>query len=180
MPKYFLITIFTFIAFTISANQSVKECTSIENDQERLVCYDKIFLSTNELIVIDSSSVIEIKKIEKEEEEKGDIIDVELLEEDIDLKDSVDEKEVSITQKISLKASEDVIKNFLKIKKVKRVGSNYSIELNDGSVWKTNESIWNKSLFKAEADVLIEKGSFGSNFIKFKGTKTKVRVKKIK
>ena len=81
---------------------------------------------------------------------------------------------------ISLKASEEVIKKFLKIKLVKRKGSNFSIELNDGSVWRTNESIWNKSLLKAEVDVLIEKGSFGSHFIKFKGTKTKIRVKKIK
>ena len=81
---------------------------------------------------------------------------------------------------ISLKASEEVIQKFLKIKFVKRKGSNFSIELNDGSVWRTNESIWNKSLLKAEVDVLIEKGSFGSHFIKFKGTKTKIRVKKIK
>ena len=95
MPKFFLITIFTFIAYTISANQSVKECTSIENDQERLVCYDKIFLSTNELIVIDSNSVIEIKKIEKEEEEIGDIIDAEPLVEDIEVKDSLDRNKSS-------------------------------------------------------------------------------------
>ena len=38
----------------------------------------------------------------------------------------------------------------------------------------------NKSLLKSGVSVSIEKGSFGSQFLKFKGTKTKIRVKKLK
>ena len=178
MKKILILIACNLVTASIFANQDVSECSSIIDDTERLSCYDKFFSSSNELVVINSDTIIEIKEVETEELETVNNENSLLAE---TTKETVlDEKKTESKAVISLKASEEVIQKFLKIKFVKRKGSNFSIELNDGSVWRTNESIWNKSLLKAEVDVLIEKGSFGSHFIKFKGTKTKIRVKKIK
>ncbi len=178
MKKILILIACNLVTASIFANQDVSECSSIIDDTERLSCYDKFFSSSNDLVVINSDTIIEIKEVETEELETVNNENSLLAE---TTKETVlDEKKTESKAVISLKASEEVIQKFLKIKFVKRKGSNFSIELNDGSVWRTNESIWNKSLLKAEVDVLIEKGSFGSHFIKFKGTKTKIRVKKIK
>ena len=178
MKKILILIACNLVTASIFANQDVSECSSIRDDTERLSCYDKFFSSSNDLVVINSDTIIEIKEVETEELEAINNENSLLAE---TTKETVlDEKKTESKAVISLKASEEVIQKFLKIKFVKRKGSNFSIELNDGSVWRTNESIWNKSLLKAEVDVLIEKGSFGSHFIKFKGTKTKIRVKKIK
>jgi len=178
MKKILILIACNLVTASIFANQDVSECSSIIDDTERLSCYDKFFSSSNDLVVINSDTIIEIKEVETEELETINNENSLLAE---TTKETVlDEKKTESKAVISLKASEEVIQKFLKIKFVKRKGSNFSIELNDGSVWRTNESIWNKSLLKAEVDVLIEKGSFGSHFIKFKGTKTKIRVKKIK
>ena len=178
MKKILILIACNMVTASIFANQDVSECSSIIDDTERLSCYDKFFSSSNELVVINSDTIIEIKEVETEELETVNNENSLLAE---TTKETVlDEMKTESKAVISLKASEEVIQKFLKIKFVKRKGSNFSIELNDGSVWRTNESIWNKSLLKAEVDVLIEKGSFGSHFIKFKGTKTKIRVKKIK
>ena len=178
MKKIFILIACNLVTASIFANQDVSECSSIRDDTERLSCYDKFFSSSNDLVVINSDTIIEIKEVETEELETINNENSLLAE---TTKETVlDEKKTESKAVISLKASEEVIQKFLKIKFVKRKGSNFSIELNDGSVWRTNESIWNKSLLKAEVDVLIEKGSFGSHFLKFKGTKTKIRVKKIK
>ena len=178
MKKILILIACTLVTVSIFANQDVSECSSIKDDTERLTCYDKFFSSSNDLVVINSDTVIEIKEVETEELET--INNENSLLAETTKETDLEEKKIESTTVISLKASEEVIQKFLKIKFVKRKGSNFSIELNDGSVWRTNESIWNKSLLKAEVDVLIEKGSFGSHFIKFKGTKTKIRVKKIK
>ena len=178
MKKTFILISWALATVSIFANQDVSECSSIKDDTERLSCYDKIFSSFSDLVVINSDAIIEIKEVETEELET--INNENSLLAETTKETLLEEKKTERTAAISLKASEEVIQKFLKIKFVKRKGSNFSIELNDGSVWRTNESIWNKSLLKAEVDVLIEKGSFGSHFIKFKGTKTKIRVKKIK
>ena len=178
MKKILILIACNLVTASIFANQDVSECSSIIDDTERLSCYDKFFSSSNELVVINSDTIIEIKEVEKEELETINNENSFLAE--TPKEPLLEEKKTDRTAVISLKASEEVIQKFLKIKLVKRKGSNFSIELNDGSVWRTNESIWNKSLLKAEVDVLIEKGSFGSHFLKFKGTKTKIRVKKIK
>lgn len=178
MKKTFILISWALATVSIFANQDVSECSSIKDDTERLSCYDKIFSSFSDLVVINSDAIIEIKEVETEELET--INNENSLFAETTKETLLEEKKTERTAAISLKASEEVIQKFLKIKFVKRTGNNFSIELNDGSVWRTNESIWNKSLLKAEVDVLIEKGSFGSHFIKFKGTKTKVRVKKIK
>ena len=178
MKKILILIACNLVTASIFANQDVSECSSIRDDTERLSCYDKFFSSSNDLVVINSDTIIEIKEVETEELETVNNENSLLTE--TTKETLLDEKKTESKAVISLKASEEVIQKFLKIKFVKRKGSNFSIELNDGSVWRTNESIWNKSLLKAEVDVLIEKGSFGSHFIKFKGTKTKIRVKKIK
>ena len=178
MKKILILIASTLVTVSIFANQDVSECSSIIDDTERLSCYDKFFSSSNDLVVINSDTIIEIKEVETEELETANNENSLLAE--TTKETDLEEKKIERTTVISLKASEEVIQKFLKIKFVKRKGSNFSIELNDGSVWRTNESIWNKSLLKTEVDVLIEKGSFGSHFIKFKGTKTKIRVKKIK
>ena len=69
------------------------------------------------------------------------------------------------SKKIKLEATQEILDKFLVINSIQKLGNNYSIKLNDGTIWKTNESIWNKDILKPDANVLIEPGAFGSKFI---------------
>ena len=155
--------------FILSAENSIQDCSLIKEDLKRLECFDSFFSSSSNLTLIDSDSVIEIQNENTEKNNEEEIIDNR-----IDVTKQVNSK------KIKLEASQEILDRFLKIRSIKKLGNNYSIKLNDGTIWKTNESIWNKDILKPEANVLIEPGAFGSKFIKFKGTKTKIRVKRIK
>ena len=155
--------------FMLSAENSIQDCSLIKEDLKRLECFDSFFSTSNDLILIDSDSIIEIQNENIENDNMKVVIDNE-----IDIPQEVTSK------KIKLEATQEILDKFLKINSIQKLGNNYSIKLNDGTIWKTNESIWNKDILKPEANVLIEPGAFGSKFIKFKGTKTKIRVKRIK
>ena len=154
--------------FTLSSEDSIQECSLIKEDLKRLECFDGFFSEPNNLILIDSDSIIEIQEDNtKKNTNKG------LEESEIIIQEATNKT-------IKLQASQEILDKFLEIKFIEKIGNNYTIKLNDGTTWKTNESIWNKSILKSGANVLIEPGAFGSKFIKFKGTKTKIRVKRIK
>ena len=155
--------------FMLSAENSIQDCSLIKEDLKRLECFDSFFSTSNDLILIDSDSIIEIQNENIENDNMKVVIDNE-----IDIPQEVTSK------KIKLEATQEILDKFLVINSIQKLGNNYSIKLNDGTIWKTNESIWNKDILKPEANVLIEPGAFGSKFIKFKGTKTKIRVKRIK
>jgi hypothetical protein len=167
--RIFLASSLIISTFTLSAENSIQDCSLIKEDLKRLECFDSFFSSSNNLTLIDADSVIEIQNENTEKNNEEEIIDNR-----IDVTQQVNSK------KIKLEASQEILDRFLKIRSIEKLGNNYSIKLNDGTIWKTNESIWNKDILKPEADVLIEPGAFGSKFIKFKGTKTKIRVKRIK
>ena len=167
--RIFLASSLIISTFTLSAENSIQDCSLIKEDLKRLECFDGFFSSSNNLTLIDADSVIEIQNENTEKNNEEEIIDNR-----IDVTQQVNSK------KIKLEASQEILDRFLKIRSIEKLGNNYSIKLNDGTIWKTNESIWNKDILKPEANVLIEPGVFGSKFIKFKGTKTKIRVKKIK
>ena len=153
----------------LSAENSIQVCSLIKEDLKRLECFDSFFSTSNNLILIDSDSIIEIQNENIENDNMKVVIDNE-----IDIPQEVTSK------KIKLEATQEILDKFLVINSIQKLGNNYSIKLNDGTIWKTNESIWNKDILKPDANVLIEPGAFGSKFIKFKGTKTKIRVKRIK
>ena len=67
MKKILILIACTLVTVSIFANQDVNECSSINDDTERLTCYDKFFSSSNDLVVINSDTVIEIKEVETEE-----------------------------------------------------------------------------------------------------------------
>ena len=67
MKKILILIVCTLVTVSIFANQDVSECSSIKDDTERLSCYDKIFSSSNDLVVINSDAIIEIKEVETEE-----------------------------------------------------------------------------------------------------------------
>jgi len=170
MFKAIQITVLIFFSIILISEENVEACTLIDDDIKRLDCFDNFFRSAKDFMIIDSNSVIEIKANEEEVIDPQDA-----PKENVEI-----EANIPAAKTISLKASKEVIERFLTIESINRIGSNYSIKLNDGSQWKTNESIFNKSLLKSGVSVSIEKGSFGSQFLKFKGTKTKIRVKKLK
>lgn len=155
--------------FILSAENSIQDCSLIKEDLKRLECFDSFFSTSNDLILIDSDSIIEIQNENIENDNMNVVVDNE-----IDIPQEVTSK------KIKLEATQEILDKFLVINSIQKLGNNYSIKLNDGTIWKTNESIWNKDILKPDANVLIEPGAFGSKFIKFKGTKTKIRVKRIK
>ena len=167
--RIFYLSSLIISTFTLSAEDSIQDCSLINDDLKRLECFDSFFSNSDNLVLIDSDSIIEIQS-----ETTKENIENENTDNNIDIIQEVDNK------KIKLEASQEVLDKFLKIKSIEKLGNNFSIKLNDGTKWKTNESIWNKDILKPEANVLIEPGVFGSKFIKFKGTKTKIRVKRIK
>ena len=167
--RIFFISSVIISTFTLSTENSIQDCSLIKEDLKRLECFDNFFSSSNNLILIDSDSVIEIQNENTERNNEKEVLDKRS-----DIVQQVNSK------KIKLEASQEILDKFLKIRSIEKLGNNYSIKLNDGTIWKTNESIWNRDILKPEANVLIEPGAFGSKFIKFKGTKTKIRVKRIK
>ena len=53
-------------------------------------------------------------------------------------------------------------------------------ELNDKSIWRTIENVRKKDIPTPGDKVELEPGIFGSMFLKIKGTKTKIRIKKVR
>ena len=67
MKKILILIACNLVTASIFANQDVSECSSIIDDTERLSCYDKFFSSSNDLVGINSDTIIEIKEVETEE-----------------------------------------------------------------------------------------------------------------
>ena len=147
-------SILVFASSLVAEEKKIEDCTKIIDNNDRLSCFDSFFLTDKKQILVNQE-------------------DIEIFEEKID-----DEKKG--TEKLIVKAPSSVIKENLILNGIKLAGTDLIFELNDKSIWRTIEKVRKKDIPTPGDKVELEPGIFGSMFLKIKGTKTKIRIKKVR
>ena len=147
-------SILVFASSLVTEEKKIEDCTKIIDNNDRLSCFDSFFLTDKKQILVNQE-------------------DIEIFEEKID-----DEKKG--TEKLIVKAPSSVIKENLILNGIKLAGTDLIFELNDKSIWRTIENVRKKDIPTPGDKVELEPGIFGSMFLKIKGTKTKIRIKKVR
>ena len=147
-------SILVFTSSLVAEEKKIEDCTKIIDNNDRLSCFDSFFLTDQKQILVNQE-------------------DIEIFEEKID-----DEKKG--TEKLIVKAPSSVIKENLILNGIKLAGTDLIFELNDKSIWRTIENVRKKDIPTPGDKVELEPGIFGSMFLKIKGTKTKIRIKKVR
>lgn len=147
-------SILVFASSLVAEEKKIEDCTKILDNNDRLSCFDSFFLTDKKQILVNQE-------------------DIEIFEEKID-----DEKKG--TEKLIVKAPSSVIKENLILNGIKLAGTDLIFELNDKSIWRTIENVRKKDIPTPGDKVELEPGIFGSMFLKIKGTKTKIRIKKVR
>ena len=151
---FFYSSILVFASSLIAEEKKIEDCTKILDNNDRLSCFDSFFLTDKKKILVNQE-------------------DIEIFEEKID-----DEKKGK--EKLIVKAPSSVIKENLILNGIKLAGTDLIFELNDKSIWRTIENVRKKDIPTPGDKVELEPGIFGSMFLKIKGTKTKIRIKKVR
>ena len=151
---FFYSSILVFASSLVAEEKKIEDCTKILDNNDRLSCFDSFFLTDKKQILVNQE-------------------DIEIFEEKID-----DEKKGK--EKLIVKAPSSVIKENLILNGIKLAGTDLIFELNDKSIWRTIENIRKKDIPTPGDKVELEPGIFGSMFLKIKGTKTKIRIKKVR
>jgi hypothetical protein len=151
---FFYSSILVFASSLVAEEKKIEDCTKILDNNDRLSCFDSFFLTDKKQILVNQD-------------------DIEIFEEKID-----DEKKG--TEKLIVKAPSSVIKENLILSGIKLAGTDLIFELNDKSIWRTIENVRKKDIPTPGDKVELEPGIFGSMFLKIKGTKTKIRIKKVR
>ena len=147
-------SILVFASSLVAEEKKIEDCTKILDNNDRLSCFDSFFLTDKKQILVNQE-------------------DIEIFEEKID-----DEKKGK--EKLIVKAPSSVIKENLILNGIKLAGTDLIFELNDKSIWRTIENVRKKDIPTPGDKVELEPGIFGSMFLKIKGTKTKIRIKKVR
>jgi len=82
--------------------------------------------------------------------------------------------------KVVVKASRSVINENLILTGLRLSGRDLVFELNDKSTWKSIETLRKKDIPTPGDKVELQPGIFGSMFLKIKGKKNKIRIKKLR
>ena len=151
---FFYSSILVFASSLVAEEKKIEDCTKILDNNDRLSCFDSFFLTDKKQILVNQE-------------------DIEIFEEKID-----DEKKGK--EKLIVKAPSSVIKENLILNGIKLAGTDFIFELNDKSIWRTIENVRKKDIPTPGDKVELEPGIFGSMFLKIKGTKTKIRIKKVR
>jgi hypothetical protein len=147
-------SVLVFASSLVAEEKKIEDCTKILDNNDRLSCFDSFFLTDKKQILVNQE-------------------DIEIFEEKID-----DEKKGR--EKLIVKAPSSVIKENLILNGIKLAGTDFIFELNDKSIWRTIENVRKKDIPTPGDKVELEPGIFGSMFLKIKGTKTKIRIKKVR
>jgi len=147
-------SILVFASSLVAEEKKIEDCTKIIDNNDRLSCFDSFFLTDKKQILVNQED-IEIFEEKTDDEKKG-------------------------TEKLIVKAPSSVIKENLILNGIKLAGTDLIFELNDKSIWRTIENVRKKDIPKPGDKVELEPGIFGSMFLKIKGTKTKIRIKKVR
>ena len=147
-------SILVFASSLVAEEKKIEDCTKILDNNDRLSCFDSFFLTDKKQILVNQE-------------------DIEIFEEKIDHVKNGKEK-------LIVKAPSSVIKENLILNGIKLAGTDLIFELNDKSIWRTIENVRKKDIPTPGDKVELEPGIFGSMFLKIKGTKTKIRIKKVR
>ncbi len=151
---FFYSSILVFASSLVAEEKKIEDCTKILDNNDRLSCFDSFFLTDKKQILVNQE-------------------DIEIFEEKID-----DEKKGK--EKLIVKVPSSVIQENLILNGIKLAGTDLIFELNDKSIWRTIENVRKKDIPTPGDKVELEPGIFGSMFLKIKGTKTKIRIKKVR
>ena len=151
---FFYSFILVFASSLIAEEKKIEDCTKILDNNDRLSCFDSFFLTDKKQILVNQE-------------------DVKIFEEKI-----IDEKKGR--EQLIVKAPSSIIKENLILNGIKLAGTDFIFELNDKSIWRSIENVRKKDIPTPGDKVELEPGIFGSMFLKIKGTKTKIRIKKVR
>jgi len=151
---FFYSSILVFASSLVAEEKKIEDCTKIIDNNDRLSCFDSFFLTDKKQILVNQE-------------------DIKIFEEKID-------DEIKDREKLIVKAPSSVIKENLILNAIKLAGTDLIFELNDKSIWRTIENVRKKDIPTPGDKVELEPGIFGSMFLKIKGTKTKIRIKKVR
>ncbi|NVJ61341.1 MAG: hypothetical protein HWE27_13180 [Gammaproteobacteria bacterium] len=172
--------------FAVESNQlptnNVEKCVSIKDDNERLSCYDKLFKSDGKTVLSQSQSINKKTDLDnlsgvttqKPNNPSSKNITNESEDQTITLQQSDIfglEKEV---ENLSLeKLDSKIIGKFSEWKK----GTKFKLE--NGQEWQVINS---RTLYHTveNPEVTIEKGAFGSFYLRFNGMNRRLKVKRLK
>ena len=150
----FCFSILVFASSLVAEEKKIEDCTKILDNNDRLSCFDSFFLTDKKQILVNQE-------------------DIKIFEEKID-------DEIKDREKLIVKAPSSVIKENLILNGIKLAGTDLIFELNDKSIWRTIENVRKKDIPTPGDKIELEPGIFGSMFLKIKGTKTKIRIKKVR
>ena len=151
---FFYSSILVFASSLVAEEKKIEDCTKILDNNDRLSCFDSFFLTDKKQILVNQE-------------------DIKIFEEKID-------DEIKDREKLIVKAPSSVIKENLILNGIILAGTDLIFELNDKSIWRTIENVRKKDIPTPGDKVELEPGIFGSMFLKIKGTKTKIRIKKVR
>lgn len=151
---FFYSSILVFASSLVAEEKKIEDCTKILDNNDRLSCFDSFFLTDKKQILVNQE-------------------DIKIFEEKID-------DEIKDREKLIVKAPSSVIQENLILNGIKLAGTDLIFELNDKSIWRTIENVRKKDIPTPGDKVELEPGIFGSMFLKIKGTKTKIRIKKVR
>ena len=202
LKTIFCIGMFAFSSFSFSNEKSIAECAKIEDPNLRLKCYDSFLLSSppQEKKV---SSPPQEKKVSAPSMEKAEnyykpppnkitIEPIQSVEPSQELKQAqikIQETESELKKvKSELKKAQEIEKQLRKedkdvlgtIVSVRKTG-NYKIDitLDNGQVWRSVESVYNRLPVKKSQKVIISKAAISGHILRVTGKKVAIRVRKI-
>ena len=142
----------------VSEEKNIEDCTLITEDDSRLICFDSFFKEDTSMILVNKE-------------------DITIYEE----KNSLEPEEFNTEKtKIVLKAERSIINENLILNGIRLSGRDFIFELNDKSSWRSIENLRKKDIPNLGDGVELKSGILGSMFLKIKGKKNKIRVKKIR
>ena len=142
----------------VSEEKNIEDCTLITEDDSRLICFDSFFKEDTSMILVNKE-------------------DIAIYEE----KNSLEPEEFNTEKtKVVLKTERSIINENLILNGIKLSGRDFIFELNDKSSWRSIENLRKKDIPNLGDGVELKPGILGSMFLKIKGKKNKIRVKKIR
>ena len=142
----------------VSEEKNIEDCTLITEDDSRLICFDSFFKEDTSMILVNKE-------------------DIAIYEE----KNSLEPEEFNSEKiKIVLKTERSIINDNLILNGIRLSGEDFIFELNDKSSWRSIENLRKKDIPNLGDGVELKPGILGSMFLKIKGKKNKIRVKKIR
>ena len=152
--KKTLIAVFFLSPLCFADNHSPESCSQIENNSQRLICYDNLFSTTQE------TKLPKDKTTEEPSQQSRGIVP-----ETFGLKERINQKEL-----LQIAAT---IQSFSKLN-----NDRISINLDNGQTWRSTESVGRLRLKKL-TKVTITKSRIGGFKLKVEGQKGYIRVRRL-